>query len=79
MFVDAIPIAIVSYTIGQVGASSKLKSESLLFSQGLGKLFGAKHGYSVPPNQVYLVVGIVMMTVSQIVTDSDCEILEVTH
>ena len=41
VFTDAIPIAIISYVIGQ----------------SLGSMFGAKHGYTVDPNQELIAQG----------------------
>jgi MFS superfamily sulfate permease-like transporter len=41
VFADSIPVAIVAFVIGQ----------------GLGSLFGAKYGYTVPPNQEMIAQG----------------------
>jgi len=41
VFMDAIPVAIISYVIGQ----------------SLGSMFGAKHGYTVDPNQELIAQG----------------------
>jgi len=42
VFLDSVPVAIVAFVIGQ----------------GLGSLFGAKYGYSVPPNQELIAQGV---------------------
>ena len=63
MLPECLPIAVVAFSIGQVHIRSwwwkfaiQYLTSQYTINQGLGNLFGSKHGYKVPPNQVKAVV-----------------------